>query len=105
MAKKFFNKPTLFKTEVNIMPFFPRSRAGKEKEGTHFLSVPSQTILSPDLSRAIDLARQEMDDAYLHFQNASDPDLIDCYIYQGNAAWKHYQFLLRQAKAETTAGS
>ena len=46
-----------------------------------------------------------MDDAYLHFQNASDPDLIDCYIYKGNAAWKHYQFLLRQAKAETTAGS
>lgn len=67
------------------MPLFPRSRAGKEKEGTHFLSVPSQTILSPDLSRAIDLARQEMDDAYLHFQNASDPDLIDCYIYKGNA--------------------
>lgn len=87
------------------MPLFPRSRTGKEKEGTHFLSIPSQTILSPDLSRAIDLARQEMDDAYLHFQNASDPDLIDCYIYKGNAAWKHYQFLLRQAKAETTAGS
>ena len=91
------------------MPLFPRSRAGKEKEGTHpmqlFSKTMFQTILSPDLSRAIDLARQEMDDAYLHFQNASDPDLIDCYIYKGNAAWKHYQFLLRQAKAETTAGS
>ena len=98
MAKKFFNKPTLFKTEVNIMPFFPRSRAGKEKEGTHFLSVPSQTILSPDLSRAIDLARQEMDDAYLHFQNASDPDLIDCSIYELQAVQMRYRFLLRQAE-------
>ena len=29
---------------------------------------------------------------------ASDPDLIDCYIFRGNAAWKKYEFLLRQAK-------
>lgn len=43
-------------------------------------------------------ARQEIEDAYIGFQNASDPDLIDCYIYKGNAAWKRYRFLLRQAK-------
>lgn len=46
----------------------------------------------------IALARQEIEDAYTNFQNASDPDLIDCYIYSGNAAWKRYRFLLRQAK-------
>ena len=44
-------------------------------------------------------ARQEIEDAYNNFQNACDPDLIDCYIYRGNAAWKRYCFLLRQAKA------
>lgn len=51
-----------------------------------------------DIAREIALARQEIEDAYTNFQNASDPDLIDCYIYQGNAAWKRYRFLLRQAK-------
>lgn len=51
-----------------------------------------------DIAKEIALARQEIEDAYTNFQNASDPDLIDCYIYQGNAAWKRYRFLLRQAK-------
>lgn len=44
--------------------------------------------------------KQEIDDAYTNFQNASDPDLIDCYIYQSNAAWMRYSFLLRQAKTD-----
>ena len=50
------------------------------------------------LVREIARTRQEIEDAYNHFQNASDPDLIDCYIFRGNAAWKKYEFLLRQAK-------
>lgn len=50
------------------------------------------------LLQEIAQAKQEMEDAYTNFQNASDPDLIDCYIFRGNAAWKRYQFLLRQAK-------
>ena len=52
-----------------------------------------------DLAAEIAQARQEIENAYNTFQNASDPDLIDCYIYSGNAAWKRYCFLLRQAKA------
>lgn len=43
-------------------------------------------------------ARQEVEDAYNNFQNALDPDLIDSYIYLGNAALLRYRFLLRQAK-------
>ena len=43
-------------------------------------------------------ARREIEDAYNNFQNAQDPDLIDSYIYRGNAAWLRYRFLLRQAK-------
>ena len=52
-----------------------------------------------DIAEEIAQARQEIEDAYNNFQNACDPDLIDCYIYRGNAAWKRYCFLLRQAKA------
>lgn len=55
---------------------------------------PEGAALIQEIART----RQEMEDAYNHFQNASDPDLIDCYIFRGNAAWKKYEFLLRQAK-------
>ena len=39
-----------------------------------------------------------MDTAYANFQNVMDPDLIDCYIYESNAAQKRYHFLLKQLK-------
>ena len=51
-----------------------------------------------NIAEEIAAARREIEDAYSNFQNASDPDLIDCYIYSGNAAWKRYRFLLKQAK-------
>ena len=50
------------------------------------------------LLEEIDRVKVQMDNAYTNFQFAMDPDLIDCYIYEGNAAWKKYRFLLRQAK-------
>lgn len=38
--------------------------------------------------------------AYSNFDNVTDPDLIDCYIYEVNAVLKRYRYLLEQA-AET----
>lgn len=35
--------------------------------------------------------------AYSGFDNVTDPDLIDCYIYEVNSALKRYRFLLQQA--------
>lgn len=40
-----------------------------------------------------------MDTAYSNFENVLDPDLIDSYIYELNAAQERYKFLIRQAKA------
>ena len=51
-----------------------------------------------ELLEEIANVKQQMDTAYLNFQHAMDPDLIDCYIYESNAAWKKYRFLLRQVK-------
>lgn len=51
-----------------------------------------------ELLGEIEKVKTQMDNAYHNFQSAMDPDLIDCYIYEGNAAWKKYRFLLRQAK-------
>lgn len=39
-----------------------------------------------------------LDTAYSNFENALDPDLIDCCIYELNATQKRYVFLLKQAE-------
>lgn len=51
-----------------------------------------------ELLGEIERVKTQMDNAYQNFQSAMDPDLIDCYIFEGNAAWKKYRFLIRQAK-------
>lgn len=40
-----------------------------------------------------------LDCAYSNFENATDPDLIDCSIYELKAAQQRYKVLLRQAKS------
>ncbi|WP_033126129.1 YaaL family protein [Eubacterium sp. ER2] len=77
------------------MKLFQRGRAAEEDIYKR-LSFDRDNF---DIAEEIAQARQEIEDAYNNFQNACDPDLIDCYIYRGNAAWKRYCFLLRQAKA------
>lgn len=65
-----------------------------------FKKTHSAPSINPNLLAEIEQVKRQMEDSYLHFQYAVDPDLIDCYIYEGNAAWKKYRFLLRQAKSK-----
>ena len=44
------------------------------------------------------LARNALENAYAGFDNATDPDLIDAYIYQLNSAQLRYRFLLNSVK-------
>ena len=69
-----------------------------QKERSYETDVYKRTAGDYDLHAEIERAKIEMESAYTNFQNASDPDLIDCYIFAGNAAWKRYRFLLKQAK-------
>ena len=41
--------------------------------------------------------RYALEIAYSNFDNVTDPDLIDCYIYEVNAILKRYKFLIEQA--------
>ncbi len=41
--------------------------------------------------------RYALENAYAGFDNVTDPDLIDCYIYELNAVMKRYKYLLQQA--------
>lgn len=64
-----------------------------------FKKTPRQNSMDDQLLEEIERVKTQIDTAYHNFQSAMDPDLIDCYIYESNAAWKKYHFLLRQAKS------
>lgn len=51
-------------------------------------------LLLDDLKRT----KHDLDLAYSNFENVVDPDLIDCCIYQVNAAQLRYKFLLGRVK-------
>lgn len=60
-------------------------------------TLPKETA-NKELLQEIERVKVQMENAHYNFQNAMDPDLIDCYIFESNAAWKRYRFLLKQAK-------
>lgn len=51
-----------------------------------------------ELRAEIERTRCLIDSARNHFEQVVDPMLIDCYIYEMNAAQLRYQFLLRRFK-------
>ena len=46
------------------------------------------------LVEEINMTKAALSAAYANFDNATDPDLIDCYIYQLNSEQKRYKYLL-----------
>ena len=63
-----------------------------------FHKAPPKDTVNEELLEEIERVKRQMENAHYNFQNAMDPDLIDCYIFESNAAWKKYRFLLKQAK-------
>lgn len=57
------------------------------------------------LRNEIALTKKALNAAYSNFDNATDPDLIDCYIYQVNSEQKRYKYLLQKAKEYEQASS
>ena len=49
----------------------------------------------------LEKTRYELESAYCGFDNVTDPDLIDCYIFEVNAIMKRYRYLLNQAASLT----
>lgn len=70
----------------------------KKPTENFILKKKENTVQNPFLLKEIEKVKLEMDTAYKNFQNVMDPDLIDCYIYESNAAQKRYHFLLKQLK-------
>ncbi len=64
--------------------------------------IPAESDLLVDrqnltLKEELLLARNALENAYAGFDNVTDPDLIDCYIYELNAVMKRYKYLLQKA--------
>ncbi|MDD3253393.1 MAG: YaaL family protein [Lachnospiraceae bacterium] len=68
--------------------------------GHWFRRTRAAALLPEDLEliAEIDRTRHTMESARNHFEQVVDPTLIDCYIYELNAAQLRYQFLLRRFK-------
>lgn len=68
----------------------------QEKKKPQIKEVPKtrRELLLEDLEKT----KCELDTAYRGFDYVTDPDLIDCYIYDINAVLKRYKFLLEQVE-------
>lgn len=51
-----------------------------------------------ELKKQIEASKLAMSSAQNQFEHVVDPALIDCYIYELNAAQLRYQFLLKNLK-------
>ena len=77
---------------INMEMYFSQSsrvnRTLSEKE------IARNALLS-DLEKT----KKALEIAYAGFDNVTEPDLIDCYIYEMNSVLKRYKFLMEQAAA------
>ncbi len=75
-----------------MRPFFSHSTytAGEPK-------LPAKDKDEKRLLNDLKLTRDELEIAYSGFDNVTDPDLIDCYIYKVNAVLMRYKFLMQKA--------
>ena len=55
--------------------------------------VLEEDISIPSVREDLEKTRQALDIAYAGFDNAVNPDMVDCYIYEINALLKRYKHL------------
>lgn len=58
------------------------------------IPLTARELLLADIAKT----QHALEVAYCGFDYVTDPDLIDCYIYEVNSALKRYRFLLEQAR-------
>ena len=95
---------------MHIFPFsciylFTKYSFGKIRQRRMIHEIPfqpgqrEQRGQAPYLSGKSDVGytKCELENAYAGFDYVTDPDLIDCYIYEQNAVMKRYKYLLQKA--------
>lgn len=86
--------------------YFSLKRFLKPCSSSNTPDKANKALLSPrDMLLAdIEKTQYALETAYSGFDNVTDPDLIDCYIYEVNSALKRYRFLLQQAELMQDTG-
>ena len=74
--------------------YFGRTNAANRTISEHEMK---RNALLSDLEKT----KRALEIAYSGFDNVTEPDLIDCYIYEVNAMQLKYKFLLRRLKQKT----
>ena len=69
-------------------------KLSKKKQSQRLLTYDEKYLLEELIQ-----TKNALEIANSNFENAVDPDLIDCCIYQVNSAQIKYKFLLEKAKA------
>ena len=59
----------------------------------------------PSLREDLEKTRTALEIAYAGFDNAVDPDMVDCYIYEINALLKRYKHLAALSEEEYAAST
>ncbi len=60
-------------------------------------TLSEQEIERNALLSDLEKTKKALEIAYAGFDNVTEPDLIDCYIYEVNSVYKRYKFLMEQA--------
>lgn len=60
-------------------------------------TLSEQEIERNALLSDLEKTKKALEIAYAGFDNVTEPDLIDCYIYEVNSVLKRYKFLMEQA--------
>lgn len=64
--------------------------------------TPEEDFSLPSLKEDMEKTRIALEIAYAGFDNATEADMIDCYIYEINALLKRYKHLSELAAKEPT---
>ena len=72
------------------------------KKDIHPAETEDEIFTPPSLMEDIERTRIALDNAYAGFDNATDPDMIDSYIYEINALLKRYSHLSKLTSPEKT---
>lgn len=70
------------------------------KKEAHPTETTDEVFSRPSLMEDIERTRIALDNAYAGFDNATDPDMIDSYIYEINALLKRYSHLSKLTSTE-----
>ncbi|MFI3208199.1 MAG: DUF2508 family protein [Eubacteriales bacterium] len=55
-----------------------------------------------EIQQELEHTRARIETVQNNYEHVLDHDLIDSYIFESNAAWKRYHFLLRQIRLLST---